>query len=83
MRRTGAAQAMGAHIHNSRCSWIRSRGARHGVRVPPTIPIRGETRGLAQHVVSAGASTSRECKVLGSCAYGNNAICLAAAVSMN
>src|SRR2546425_9808856 len=23
-----------AHIHNSRCSWIRSIGARHGVKVP-------------------------------------------------
>ena len=26
-----------AHIHNSRCSWIRSLGARHGVKVPRLV----------------------------------------------
>ena len=29
-----------AHIHNSRCSWIRSIGARHGVRVPRLVDLR-------------------------------------------
>ena len=28
-----------AHIHNSRCSWIRSIGARHGVRVPRLVDL--------------------------------------------
>ena len=29
-----------AHIHNSRCSWIRSIGARHGVKVPRLVDMR-------------------------------------------
>ncbi|HXK10915.1 MAG TPA: DinB family protein [Vicinamibacteria bacterium] len=29
-----------AHIHNSRCRWIKSLGARHGVRVPPLVDLR-------------------------------------------
>ena len=29
-----------AHIHNSRCSWIRSLGARHGVKVPRLVDLR-------------------------------------------
>lgn len=29
-----------AHIHNSRCSWIRSIGARHGVKVPRLVDPR-------------------------------------------
>jgi uncharacterized damage-inducible protein DinB len=29
-----------AHIHNSRCSWIRSLGARHGVTVPRRVDPR-------------------------------------------
>jgi hypothetical protein len=29
-----------AHLHNSRCSWIRSIGARHGVVVPPLVDPR-------------------------------------------
>lgn len=29
-----------AHIHNSRCSWIRSIGARHGVKVPRPVDLR-------------------------------------------
>ena len=29
-----------AHIHNSRCSWIRSIGARHGVKVPRLVDSR-------------------------------------------
>lgn len=29
-----------AHIHNSRCSWIKSLGARHGVKVPPLVDLR-------------------------------------------
>jgi uncharacterized damage-inducible protein DinB len=30
-----------AHIHNCRCSWIRSIGARHGVKVPRSVDLRG------------------------------------------
>lgn len=29
-----------AHIHNSRCSWIRNIGARHGVTVPRLVDLR-------------------------------------------
>ena len=29
-----------AHIHNSRCSWIKSIGARHGVTVPRLVDLR-------------------------------------------
>ena len=29
-----------AHLHNSRCSWIKSLGARHGVFVPPLVDLR-------------------------------------------
>jgi uncharacterized damage-inducible protein DinB len=29
-----------AHIHNTRCSWIRSIGARHGVKVPALVDMR-------------------------------------------
>jgi len=29
-----------AHLHNSRCGWIRSIGARHGVKVPRRVDLR-------------------------------------------
>lgn len=29
-----------AHIHNSRCSWTKSIGARHGVKVPRLVDLR-------------------------------------------
>jgi uncharacterized damage-inducible protein DinB len=29
-----------AHIHNSRCSWIKSLGASHGVKVPRLVDLR-------------------------------------------
>ena len=29
-----------AHIHNSRCSWIKALGARHGVSAPPLVDLR-------------------------------------------
>jgi uncharacterized damage-inducible protein DinB len=29
-----------AHIHNSRCGWIKSLGARHGVKVPRLVDVR-------------------------------------------
>ena len=29
-----------AHIHNSRCGWIKSLGARHGVKVPRLVDLR-------------------------------------------
>lgn len=33
-------RAIGAHIHNARCSWIKSIGARHGVAVPKSVDGR-------------------------------------------
>jgi len=29
-----------AHIHNSRCSWIKSLGARHGIKAPRLVDLR-------------------------------------------
>jgi uncharacterized damage-inducible protein DinB len=29
-----------AHLHNSRCSWIKALGARHGVKVPRLVDLR-------------------------------------------
>lgn len=29
-----------AHLHNSRCSWIRSLGSKHGVKVPRRVDLR-------------------------------------------
>ena len=29
-----------AHLHNSRCAWIKSLGARHGVKVPARVNFR-------------------------------------------
>ena len=31
---------LAAHIHNSRCSWIKMIGGRHGVRVPKAVDVR-------------------------------------------
>jgi uncharacterized damage-inducible protein DinB len=33
-------RGIAGHIHNSRCSWIRSIGARHGVSVPRLVDLR-------------------------------------------
>jgi uncharacterized damage-inducible protein DinB len=33
-----------AHIHNSRCSWIKSLGARHGILAPARVDLRRVTR---------------------------------------
>lgn len=38
-----------AHIHNSRCGWIRARGSRHGITVPKLVDLRHvRQRELAQ-----------------------------------
>ena len=29
-----------AHLHNSRCAWIKSLGARHGIQAPPRVDLR-------------------------------------------
>jgi uncharacterized damage-inducible protein DinB len=29
-----------AHIHNSRCAWIRALGARHGIKAPARVDLR-------------------------------------------
>jgi uncharacterized damage-inducible protein DinB len=33
-------RSIAAHIHNTRCMWIKMIGARHGVTVPPTVDTR-------------------------------------------
>jgi uncharacterized damage-inducible protein DinB len=37
-------RAIGAHLHNSRCSWIRTLGQEHGVAVPHRVDHRAVTR---------------------------------------
>ena len=33
-------RTIAAHIHNARCMWIKSLGARHGIKVPQRVDIR-------------------------------------------
>ena len=33
-------RSLAAHFHNSRCMWIKSIGARHGVAVPRSVDVR-------------------------------------------
>ena len=33
-------RAIAAHLHNTRCMWIKMIGARHGVAVPKTVDVR-------------------------------------------
>ena len=33
-------RSVAAHIHNARCGWIRSLGAKHGVPTPPRVDLR-------------------------------------------
>jgi uncharacterized damage-inducible protein DinB len=33
-----------AHLHNSRCMWIKSLGARHGITAPPLVNLRRVTQ---------------------------------------
>src|SRR5512132_215554 len=37
-------RAIAAHIHNSRCMWIKMLGAKHGVAVPRPVDGRGVNR---------------------------------------
>ena len=46
---------IGAHIHNSRCGWIKSLGARDGVEVPARVDLRRATQ---REVVAALARSS-------------------------
>ncbi len=44
-----------AHLHNSRCRWIKSLGARHGVSVPPLVDLRRVQRNeLLRALASSG-----------------------------
>jgi uncharacterized damage-inducible protein DinB len=45
-----------AHLHNSRCGWIRSIGARHGVKVPRLVDLR---RVRAKELVRALSRSSK------------------------
>ena len=31
---------LAAHLHNSRCGWIKSLGAQHGIKAPPRVDLR-------------------------------------------
>lgn len=37
-------RAVGAHLHNSRCMWIKTLGREHGIRVPAGVDHRRVTR---------------------------------------
>jgi uncharacterized damage-inducible protein DinB len=37
-------RTIGAHIHNTRCAWIRTLGSEHGVTVPARVDARAVTR---------------------------------------
>jgi uncharacterized damage-inducible protein DinB len=37
-------RSLAAHLHNSRCSWVRTLGREHGVAVPPPVDHRTVTR---------------------------------------
>lgn len=49
-----------AHIHNSRCGWIRALGARHGVSAPPLVdPRRVRPRELMRALSRSAEGISR------------------------
>lgn len=33
-------RSIAAHLHNSRCRWIKALGARHGIAAPPLVDLR-------------------------------------------
>jgi uncharacterized damage-inducible protein DinB len=37
-------RSIAAHIHNTRCMWIKTIGKRHGVKVPASVDLRNVTR---------------------------------------
>jgi uncharacterized damage-inducible protein DinB len=49
-------RAIGAHLHNSRCSWIKTLGQEHGITVPVQVDRRTVTR---RQLVAALARSSR------------------------
>jgi uncharacterized damage-inducible protein DinB len=49
-------RAIGAHLHNSRCSWIRTLGQEHGIVAPAHVDHRAATR---RQVVAALGRSSR------------------------
>jgi uncharacterized damage-inducible protein DinB len=49
-------RTIAAHLHNARCSWVRTLGREHGIAVPPRVDRRTVTRG---QLVSALTKSSR------------------------
>ncbi|HXG97906.1 MAG TPA: DinB family protein [Gemmatimonadales bacterium] len=49
-------RTIAAHLHNARCSWVRTLGREHGIAVPPRVERRTVTR---RQLVSALAKSSR------------------------
>ena len=49
-------RSIAAHLHNSRCAWIKMIGSRHGVVVPRTVNARGV--GPAELVRALGRSSA-------------------------
>ena len=42
---TRTVRSVGAHLHNSRSSWIKTLGKEHGIRTPDLVDRRGVTQG--------------------------------------
>ena len=53
---TRTIRAIAAHLHNSRCSWIKTLGHEHGIVAPTRVDHRAVTR---RQLVSALARSSR------------------------
>ncbi len=49
-------RTIAAHLHNARCSWVRTLGREHEIAVPPRVDRRTVTR---RQLVSALAKSSR------------------------
>jgi uncharacterized damage-inducible protein DinB len=49
-------RAIGAHLHNSRCSWIKTLGHEHGIAAPARVDHRAVTR---RQLLSALGRSSR------------------------
>ena len=53
---TRTIRAIGAHLHNARCSWVRTLGREHGIAVPARVDHRAVTR---RQLVSALQKSGR------------------------
>ena len=62
---------MAAHIHNSRCSWIKMIGGRHGVRVPEAVDGKTVTRSQLRRALDRSSRGMIELIKLGAARGGS------------